>query len=259
MKYYIKSMIEDFPHRIGTTSIPWTDKLFKVNDNSKLLDEERKSTFHTFVMKAMFLCKRARPDIEPAVSFLATRTASPNEDDWNKLLKVLSFLNSTIDDVLKIAADEFTKLHWYIDASFAVHPDMKSHTGSIFTLGYGAIISASTKQKVNSRSSTEAELNGVDDRISKVLWTKRFIESQGHKVQLNVIYQDNTSTIKLQENGKASCGKRTRHFDIKLFYITDLIGRDEVQVEYCPTDMMIADYRTKRTTGRKFKMFLMNL
>ena len=64
MKYYIESMIKDFPHRIGSTSIPWTDKLFKVKDNDKLLDEERSATFHTFVMKAMFLCKRARPDIE---------------------------------------------------------------------------------------------------------------------------------------------------------------------------------------------------
>ena len=177
-------------------------------------------------------------------------------------MKLLAFLNYSIDDVLKLAADEFTKLYWYVDASFAVHPDMKSHTGSIFTLGYGSIISASTKQKVNSRSSTEAELNGVDDRISKILWTKRFIEAQGHKVQLNVVYQDNTSTIKLQENGKASCGKRTRHFDIKLFYITDLIARDEVHVEYCPTDMMIADYMTKPLTGKKFMLFrkwIMNL
>ena len=85
--------------------------------------------------------------------------------------------------------------------------------------------------------------------------TKKFFESQGHNVTLNVIYQDNTSTIKLQVNGKASSGKRTRHYDIKLFYVTDLVERGEVQVEYCPTDKMIADYMTKPLTGVKFWAF----
>ena len=79
---------------------------------------------------------------------------------------------------------------------------------------------------------------------------------------MNIIFQDNTSTIKLQENGKVSSGKRTRHFDIKLFYITDLISRDEVSVEYCPSDDMIADYMSKPLMGAKFKEFpnlIMNL
>ena len=139
---------------------------------------------------------------------------------------------------------------------------MKSHTGLIFTLGKGAIISGSTKQKTNSRSSTEAELNAVDEKLSKIIQVKKFLECQGFKVKLNIIFQDNTSTMKLQNNGKISSGKRTRHFDIKLFYITDLISRDEVTVIYCPTDDMIADYMSKPVMGTKFKVFrdlIMNL
>ena len=123
------------------------------------------------------------------------------------------------------------------------------------SLGNGIICSMSTKQKVNTRSSTEAELVGVDDIISKVLWTKLFIEAQGHKVTTNVIYHDNTSAMKLEANGKASSGKRTRHFNIKYFYITDLIERKEVQIKYCPTDAMLADYMTKPLVGTKFIHF----
>ena len=68
--------------------------------------------------------------------------------------------------------------------------------------------------------------------------------------------------MKLENNGKASSGKRTRHFDIKYFYVTNLFGRDEVEVIYCPTDDMIADYMTKALTGTKFHYFrdlVMNL
>jgi hypothetical protein len=59
---------------------------------------------------------------------------------------------------------------------------------------------------------------------------------------MNVICQDNTSTMKLENRGKASSGKHTRHFDIKMFYVTDLIARDEVMVMYCPTGDMLGDY-----------------
>ena len=61
--------------------------------------------------------------------------------------------------------------------------------------------------------------------------------------------------MKMELNGKASSGKRTRHFDIKYYYITDLIKRKLVQIKYCPTNDMIADYMTKPIVGSKFNMF----
>jgi len=263
MKYYIKAMEEEFPYPVKRTKVaPWNDKLFKVDNSLKKLDDEKRMMFHRFVMKTMFLCKRGRPDVSPGVSFLSTRVKAPNQGDWKKLLKILGFLFATIDDLLTLEADDFQTLTWYIDAAFAVHADMKSHTGSTFTLGKSAICSNSTKQKVNARSSTESELVGVDDKIAKVVWTKKFIECQGFKVKLNIVYQDNQSTIKLENNGKESSGKRTRHFDIKYFYVTDLISRDEVKVIYCPTDNMVADYMSKPLVGHKFKKFrdiIMNL
>jgi hypothetical protein len=252
MKYYVEGMIEEFPGEIAPAKTPWTEKLFKVDEKSPKIDDDRKGVFHTYVMKAMFIAKRSRKDILPAIAFKASRVKEPNEGDWNKLLRTLGFLKYTKNDVLTLVADDEQALYWMIDAAFAVHPDMKSHTGGTFSLGKGAIHADSVKQKTNSRSSTEAELNGVDDEISKVLWTKRFIESQGFDVKLNVIYQDNTSAMKLENNAKGSSGKRTRHFDIKLFYVTNLIERGEVEVIYCPTDDMIADYMTKPTVGKKF-------
>jgi hypothetical protein len=263
MIYYIIQMLKDFPYDLKTiTTNPWSEKLFKVNTESKNLDDERRTVFHTFVMKSMFLCKRARPDINPVIGFLSSRVKEPNEGDWNKLLKALGFLKGTVNEVLTLEADDTQTLSWYIDAAFAVHADMKSHTGAVFTMGKGALVSDSRKQRVNSRSSTESEIVGVDDEIHKVIWAKRFVEYQGFKVKHNIVYQDNTSSMKLEQNGKASSGKRTRHFDIKIFYVTDLVSRNEVQVKYCPTGEMIGDYMTKPLVGSKFKKFrdlIMNL
>ena len=119
----------------------------------------------------------------------------------------------------------------------------------------GTIVVYSTKQKVNERISTKSELIGVEDRISKILWTQRFLECQVFKVKVNIIYQDNIITIKLKNNGEAKSGKRTRHYDIKYFYVMDLIRRDTVQVIYCPTDVMLGDYMTNTLVGSKFVKF----
>jgi hypothetical protein len=140
---------------------------------------------------------------------LTTRVSEPNEDDWKKLIKIMRFLNGTKDSVTMMSIDDSNTIKWYVDAAFAVHKDLKIHTGAVMTLGNGAICSISTKQKVNSRSSTEAEFIAVDDVISKVLWTKLFLENQGQNTLMNIIYRDNQSAMKMELNGKSSSGKRT--------------------------------------------------
>ena len=91
----------------------------------------------------------------------------------------------------------------------------------------------------------------VDDKISKIVWIKRFLEHQGFNHIPNILHQDNQITIKLQENGKESSGKRTCHFNIKYFYVTDLIRQKKVEIKYCPSDYMLANYMTKPWTREK--------
>eukprot|EP00957_Ditylum_brightwellii_P105411 8036183-Ditylum_brightwellii.AAC.1 len=80
---------------------------------------------------------------------------------------MLGFLKGLIEDVLMLEADDSQTLTWHIDVLFTVHANMKSHTGATFTLGKGSISSDLTKQKVNTRSTTELELVAVDDKIAK--------------------------------------------------------------------------------------------
>ena len=98
-----------------------------------------------------------------------------------------------------LRADDLHIVKWYVDASFAVHPDFWSHSGAVMTMGQGAVQSSSSKQKLNTWSSCEAELVGADDMATKILWTKLFLEEQGYRIERNVLYQDNKSTILLQK------------------------------------------------------------
>ena len=70
------------------------------------------------------------------------------------------------------------------------------------TMGKGVGISFSQKQKLNAKSSTEAELIGIDEALPQILWTHYFLEEQGHPTKQNIIHQDNHSSITLEQNGK---------------------------------------------------------
>ena len=132
---------------------------------------------------------------------------------------------------------------------------MKSHARSIFTISRCSIISGSANQKRNERSTTESELNGTNDRMSKIVWVKNCVKYQDYPVKLNIIFHNNTSTIKLLDNGKESLGKRTCHFDMRLFHATDLIAAGEVAVKYFPTEKILEDHMSKPLAGRKLKVF----
>jgi hypothetical protein len=129
---------------------------------------------------------------------------------------------------------------WYVDASFAVHPNMRSHTGGGLTMGRGFPISVLTKQKLTVKSLTEGELVGVDDIMPIILWTRQFLLAQGYGIVENLLLQDNKSSILLERNGKASSGKRTRHINIRYFFITDWVDMKEVSIDWCLTKDMVA-------------------
>jgi hypothetical protein len=179
--------------------------------------------------------------------------STPDIDDLGKLKRVMRYLRDTKDLALTLEASGDGVIRWWVDASFAVHPNMRNHTGAVSSLGKGAVYGMSSKQKINTKSSCEAELVGVDDALPTVLWTLHFLKAQGFAVTDNVIYQDNQSTILLEKNGTKSSGKRTRHLDIRYFFITDRVEKKEVRVEYCPTEVMRADPHTKPLQGRMFR------
>ena len=108
----------------------------------------------------------------------------------------------------------------------------------------------SSKQKLNTKSSTEAELVGMSEYLPCNLWARMFMEEQGYKLKLNTVFQDNQSTIKMGTNGRMSCIGNSRHIDVRYFFVADRVKKKELQIKYCPTEMMIADYTEKFDNGQ---------
>jgi hypothetical protein len=255
---YIKSIIEDFPEEIKRTrTTPAADYLFTVRDESeaKKLPEEQAVYFHHAVAQLNYLATGARRDIHPCVAFLTTRVRNPDEDDWGKLRRLLEYLKGTLHMPLILSADSLALCRWWVDASFAVHEDMKGHTGAGMSFGQGMVLGYSWKHKNTAKSSTESEIYGVDDTLGHILWTRYFMQEQGYVMEPSLIYQDNMSAILLENNGKLSSSKRTRHIKIKYYHMKEKKDDGEISFEHCPTEQMWADINTKPKQGAAFREF----
>ena len=69
------------------------------------------------------------------------------------------------------------------------------------------------------------------------------------------LHQDNQSAILLKEKGTSSAGKRSRHLNVRYFFIKDLVEKGLVEIDYCPTGEMIANFMTKQLQGDPFLRF----
>ena len=212
-------MLQDAPEEMkGTATTPAAPHLFKVNNKDpQLLGPEKKKIFMHLVMQGLYLSQRGRPDIWTVIAFLCSRLRDPDEDNYKKLARMMQYLCGTKGMVLTLRASDKGIIRWWIDASYAVHEDMKGHTPATLSLGKGAIYSGSWKQRLVSRSSTESESIGVYDVLPQMLWMKQFLEEHGRLDTTTVVYQDNTSSILLERYGRSSSTKRTKHMHIRYF------------------------------------------
>ena len=120
------------------------------------------------------------------------------------------------------------------------------------------------KLKINTKSSTESELVGVDQSLNFLVWLKIFFEHQMKEYrddkatkkigQVNVLLQDNTSAIQLERHGKNAGTKRTIHLTVQYYCCSSLLNNGTIPcVEYCATKSMIRDFMSKPLQGSLFR------
>ena len=164
--------------------------------------------------------------------------------------RLLKYIYGTQDFRLRLRiGNKGIATYAHVDALFAVHStDCRSHTGLANMLGDALIDTKSSKQRINTNSSSEAELVAVSESMDRIAQTNDFIYHQGYRAMpVPVLYQDNMSTMSLITNAEA-----TRHINVKYFYVKDYIDHDELTVRHMPTADMIADFFTKPLTGAHF-------
>jgi hypothetical protein len=256
MKQYLEEALQDSTMTITyEAATPARKNLFTVDESAPRLSKTHADTFHSVNQKLLYVAIRARMDLLLPVGFLGTRVSKSTTEDWSKLKRVLEYVKGTMDLVYTLGADNLTTVRTWVDASFAVHPDMKSHTGGLISYGRGGLLCKSNKQKTTQRSSTHAEMVGVSDYLPNTVWATRFMEEQGYPAIEKYLEQDNESAIKLEVNGRTSAGAKSRLLDIRYFWIKETLDTLQIKVRHCRTLKMLADFFTKPLQGILFRIF----
>jgi hypothetical protein len=210
--------------------------------------------FHKYVAKMLYLAKRTRPEALTVVAFLSTRINVCNIDDLAKLRRLLGYIRHTRTRGIVLRIGRTMAVKAFIDAAYGVHQDScKSHTGCAIVLGEsGPVFAKSCKQKIVTKSSTEAEVVGVSDTASQAIHLRSLIIAQGYDLGPAVVYKDNMSCIALFKRGGPG-SDRSRHINIRHFWLSERVALNDVVLEHLGTEDMFANILTKPVQGARFE------
>lgn len=252
-KQYVKKILERFGMKdCRPASIP-------IDPHLKLLKCENKTQFTKKPYKElvgclMYLMVTSRPDICAAVSYFAGFQCCATDEHWTYLKRILMYLRGTADYKLIYCRSSTPEtLCTYADADWGNDTnDRRSVSGYVLKL-YGATISWATRKQASvALSTTEAELMALCQASCEAIWVVNLLKVLDVEVKLPVtVYEDNQSCIAICLEPRKH--RRIKHIDIQYFFVRELIQKNQIQLQYKPTEEQIADAMTKGLPAPRFR------
>ncbi|XP_022014482.1 uncharacterized mitochondrial protein AtMg00810-like [Helianthus annuus] len=182
-----------------------------------------------------------RPDICYAVQQVCMYMHAPKVDHWNALRRIIRYIQGTSSHGLTIGTSTDLSLRAYTDADWAGCPDTRRSTsGYCVYLGPNIISWSSKRQSVISRSSAEAEYRGVANVVAEICWLRNLLlELHKPLTSASLVYCDNISAIYL--SGNPVQHQRTKHIELDIHFVRDLVQRGSVRILHIPTRFQVAD------------------
>jgi hypothetical protein len=259
---YTKEILERFEmnnSKSVETPIEFGDERYdeKIDEKMKLPFEDV-NLYQQAVGCLNYLATTTRPDISFATSQIAKHVNQPLNLHWIKFKRILRYLRGTIDLALVYSKfndnnerSSVNNIIGYSDASYApFKEDRKSIGAYIFMFNNGAVSWSSKKQSIVALSSCEAEYIALSECAKESQWLKNLHSELNNIIYPIILYEDNQGAMKIAENNMFS--KRTKHIDIRYHYIRELVQNNQIILNYCPTEEMIADTLTKGLMKNKF-------
>lgn len=250
----IRKLIEDYGMDNATTKYtPMIENIefMKRPMNERKVDAKR---YRSLLGSLIYYMTGTRPDLSFAISKLAQYMTDPYESHMNALMRVLRYLKGTLEYKLRLGSKNNEGLVAYADADWAADKeDRKSMLGYVIKFHNSTIGWKTRKQQTVALSTVESELYSLSATIQESLWIKYFLKKIGIELDKVIINEDNTGTISLAKNKRKD--GRTKHVDIKHYFITDKIKEGLVDLRYLKTEEQLADTMTKPLGRVKFEKF----
>lgn len=256
------SRFEDFKPPISSLPIAKGTVYSKTQcpQSDSEMNEMRQIPYKSVLGCLSFIASRTRPDISYAVNIFSQFQSNPGIHHWNGLLKLLGYVQHTKHMILNISCTRIN-LITYSDADFASNRDDRtSMGGQILLLEKAPIAWKTNKQKSVSLSTMESEFVALTDAAKELLWFDRIIKECYDK---KIFSEKNTQPKLLVDNMAAIDflkspieNYRTKHIDVKMFFVRDLLNQEIFEVNYIKSKANLADMFTKPLTKHDLYKFV---
>ena len=202
----------------------------------------------------MYAMVMSRPDIAFAVNQVAKFCQKPGQAHWNAVKRILAYLAGTRNLGLCFGKGHPMDAVGYSDADYAGDiTNRRSMTGFLFLLHGGPVSWTSRQQTCVALSTTESEFVAANESAKEAVWLRRLLdELTQREAKPMQLYCDNQSAIRLVKNPEFH--QRTKHIEVKYYYIRDQQEKGCINVEYVATEDQLADIFTKPLPGPRFNM-----
>ena len=241
-----KTAVTPLPNKINISS----------KENLTLFSDVNK--YQKAVGCLIYLSNSTRPDITYSVNLLARKLINPSIQDWTLVKRIYRYLKKTKNYKIIYKKNSNNIIKGFSDSSYADCNDRKSTGGYVFIMNDGAISWKSKKQNIVALSSTEAEFIALADCSKEALWLLKLVSELDSKNKKSlIIYEDNQSSIKLCSNHIHN--DRSKHIDVRLFFLRDLVNNGVLTINYISTKDQIADIFTKALLSELHHKFVQHL
>ncbi|UYV79268.1 hypothetical protein LAZ67_17001872 [Cordylochernes scorpioides] len=231
-----------------TTPIVGAVKIDPILENKS----EGNFPYREAVGSLLYLANKTRPDVAYAVGYESRSMHEPTNQDIQNVKRTMRYLKQTKTFGLHYSKqDEDMELNAYCDSDFA--GDMKtrkSTSGYTILFGKGPISWSSRKQPIVALSTTEAEYIAAAECVKELIYIKALIEELTNETILAKLNIDNQSAMTLMKTGQMN--RKTKHIDVRYHFLKDQI-RENVAVQFCPTQDQVADILTKPLPKETFE------
>ncbi len=250
---YVRALLARYPEAAKPIDTPAEPGVF-LQQAAPCDPAAELSRYQALVGALLYVSVCTRPDIAFAVHQLTRHMVAPAVQHWDAAVRVLRYLVTTVDLGLVYRATASPQLTAYADASFAsVVENRRSVGGALFMLAGAAIAWRSKAQTVTALSSTEAEYVALCDVCQDAVYLQALVAAMtGAPVAAVVIFEDNQPCLAIARD-PAMAHRATRHIQVKFHYVRDSLLTGAVQLQYLPTEDMIADALTKALARPRFR------
>ena len=248
---YIRAVLERFGMaEAKAASTPLSERHHKRRPNEERCDQ---SLYQSMIGSLMFAMAGTRPDLAYAIGVLSRYNHEPSEVHMEALKRVFRYLNGTRDWTLSFGGTD-GRIKAYADSDYAGDPDDSKSTAGLCVVFGGVIDWRSKKQKSAAQSTTDAEYYAFGigcmrmTQIIHLLLEFGIGNANGKPIMF-------TNSKSMLESVKARIyrGTAVAHIATKYHLAADMVRDGEIELEYVPSDGMLADGFTKALRKPAFR------